>query len=167
MAPMEKRPCPTTGILNSQGEEEEESNVKYQKIMTINIFQTIINLVRMNTSHFDALEEDFNVHQTDTACSWLMCHSRADCANFIHLPRLSGGPATQFFGEASRASPQHGWRSAYSFRETLTFGCLPREWCLCWSGGRDAWQGFSREIGLSNPSTATRRRGRSTTTTGL
>ena len=41
------------------------------------------------------------------------------CANCIHLPRLSGGPAAQFFGEASRASPQHGWRSAYSLRETL------------------------------------------------
>ena len=27
------------------------------------------------------------------------------------------------------------------------------------SGGRDAWQGFSREIGLSDPSTATRRSG--------
>ena len=25
-----------------------------------------------------------------------------------------------FFGEASRASPQHGWRSAYSLRETLS-----------------------------------------------
>ena len=44
-------------------------------------------------------------------------------------------------------------------------GCLPREWCPCWSGGRDAWQGFSREIGLSDLSTATRRRGRSTATT--
>ena len=109
-------------------------------------------------------------HQTDTACSWLVCHSRGDCANCIHLPHLSGCPDTQFFGEASRASPQHGWRSSYSL-ETLsatqdhwTFVCLPREWCLCWSGGRDAWQGFSREIGLSDPSTATRRRGRSTTT---
>ena len=46
-----------------------------------------------------------------------------------------------------------------------TFGCLPREWCLCWSGGRDAWQGCSKVIGLSDPSTATRRRGRLTTTT--
>ena len=26
----------------------------------------------------------------------------------------------QFFWEASRASPQHGWRSAYSLRETLS-----------------------------------------------
>ena len=64
-------------------------------------------------------------HQTDTACSWLVCHSRGDCsgehcANCIHLPRLSGGPASQFFGEASRAFPQHGWRSAYSLRETLS-----------------------------------------------
>ena len=45
-----------------------------------------------------------------------------------------------------------------------TFGCLPREWYLCWSGGRDAWQGCSDVIGLLDPSTATRRRGRSTTT---
>ena len=53
------------------------------------------------------------------------CHSRGDCsgehcANCIHLPRLSGCPASQFFGEASRAFPQHGWRSAYSLRETLS-----------------------------------------------
>ena len=53
------------------------------------------------------------------------CHSRGDCsrehcANCIHLPRLYGGLATQFFWEASRASPQHGWRSAYSLRETLS-----------------------------------------------
>ena len=35
-----------------------------------------------------------------------MCHTRGDFANCIHLPRLSGGPATQFFGgEASLASP--------------------------------------------------------------
>ena len=32
------------------------------------------------------------LHQTDTACSWLVCHSRGDCsgehcANCIHLPR--------------------------------------------------------------------------------
>ena len=64
-------------------------------------------------------------HQTDTACSWLVCHSRGDCrvehcANCIHLPRLSGGPTAQFFWEASPASPQHGWRSAYSLRETLS-----------------------------------------------
>ena len=44
-------------------------------------------------------------------------------------------------------------------------GCLPREWCLCWSGGTDAWQGCSEVIGLSDPSTITRRRGRSTPTT--
>ena len=46
-----------------------------------------------------------------------------------------------------------------------TSGCLPREWRPCWSSGRYAWKGFSRETGLSDPSTATRRRGRSTTTT--
>ena len=49
----------------------------------------------------------------------------------------------------------------------IEFGCLPIECGLCWSGGRDAWQGFSREIGLSDPFTATRRRGRSTTTTTI
>ena len=43
-------------------------------------------------------------HQTDTACSWLVCHSRGDCrrehcANCIHLPRLSGDPAAQFLGK--------------------------------------------------------------------
>ena len=59
-------------------------------------------------------------YQTDTACSWLVCHNRGDCANCIHLPRLSGSPATQFCGEASRASPQHGWRSVYFLRETLS-----------------------------------------------
>ena len=48
-------------------------------------------------------------HQTDTACTWLVRHSRGggDRANCIHLSRLSGGPATQVFGEASRASQQH------------------------------------------------------------
>ena len=45
---------------------------------------------------------------------------RGNTANCIHLPRLSGGPASQFFGDASRAFPQHGWRSAYSLRETLS-----------------------------------------------
>ena len=64
------------------------------------------------------------MHQTDTACSWLVCHSRGtvggNTANCIHLPRLSGGPAAQFFGEASRASPLRGWWSAYSLRETLS-----------------------------------------------
>ena len=49
--------------------------------------------------------------------------------------------------------------------ETMTFGYLPREWCLCWSCGRDTWQGCSKIIGLSDGSTVTRRRGRSTTTT--
>ena len=70
--------------------------------------------------HIDARGEKIDAHQTDTACSCLVCHSRGDCANCIHLPRLSGGPATQFFWEASRASSQHGWRSAYSLRETLS-----------------------------------------------
>ena len=73
----------------------------------------------------DVMGQSRKLHQTDTACSWLVCHSRGDCsgehcANCIHLPRLSGGPASQFFGEASRAFPQHGWRSAYSLRETLS-----------------------------------------------
>ena len=50
----------------------------------------------------DAIDDHTEEHQTDTACSWLVCHSRGDCrgehcANCIHLPRLSGGPAAQFF----------------------------------------------------------------------
>ena len=118
-----------------------------------------------------------NLHQTDTACSWLVCHSatvggtvRGNTVQIVSTyPASPEARPPSFFGEASRAFPQHGWRSAYSLRETLstywTSGCLPREWRPCWSGGRDAWQGFSRETGLSDPSTATRRRGRSITTT--
>ena len=70
----------------------------------------------------DYYDDDSDTHQTDTACLCLVCHSRGggDCANCMHLPRLSGGPATQFFGEASHAYPKHGWRSAYSLRETLS-----------------------------------------------
>ena len=67
-----------------------------------------------------------------------------------------------------KTHPQTTYSTAHTYIPQTaywTFGCLPREWCLCWSGGRDAWQGFSREIGLSDPSTATHRRGRSTTTT--
>ena len=80
----------------------------------------IMDLSDICDKSYDSEEE----HQTDTACSWLVCHSRGDCsgehcANCIHLPRLSGAPASQFFGEASRAFLQHGWRSAYSLRETL------------------------------------------------
>ena len=63
--------------------------------------------------------------------------------------------------------PQTTYSTAHTYVPQTTywtFGCLPREWCLCWSGGRDAWKGFSSEIELSDPSTATRRRGRSTTT---
>ena len=55
-----------------------------------------------------------------SARGWCATVGGGDCANCIYLPRLSGGPATQCIGEASRASPQHGWRSAYSLRETLS-----------------------------------------------
>ena len=54
------------------------------------------------------------------ARGWCATVGGEHCTNCIHLPRLSGSPATQFFGEASRASPQHGWQSAYSLRETLS-----------------------------------------------
>ena len=74
----------------------------------------------INVSSDYADEDDEPMHQTDTACLLLVCHSRGDCANCIHLPRPCGGPATHFWGEASRASPHHGWRSAYSLRETLS-----------------------------------------------
>ena len=42
------------------------------------------------------------------------------CANCTHLFCLTGGPATQFFGEVSHATPQHGRQSACSLRETLS-----------------------------------------------
>ena len=62
--------------------------------------------------------------------------------------------------------PQTTYSTAHTYIHQTTYwtsGCLPREWCLCWSGRRDAWQGCSEVIGLSEPSTATRRRGMSTT----
>ena len=71
-----------------------------------------------------------HAHQTDTACSWLVCHSRGGTVgrtvggNTVQI--VSTYPASpearppSFFWEASRASPQHGWRSAYSLRETLS-----------------------------------------------
>ena len=92
------------------------------------------------------------VHQMDTACLWLVCHSRGTVQIVSTYPASPEARPPSFLGKASRASPQHGWRSAYSLRETLS-GCLPREWCLCWSGGRDAWHGCSEVIGLSDPST--------------
>ena len=67
-----------------------------------------------------------------------------------------------------KTQPQTTFSTAHTYIPQAiywTSGCLPREWRPCWSGGRDAWQGFSRETGSSDPSTATRRRGRSTTTT--
>ena len=77
--------------------------------------------------HTDAVNKDASVdslliHQKDTACTWLVRHSRGrgDCANCIHLSRLSGSPATHVLGESCHASPQHGWRSAYSLRKTLS-----------------------------------------------
>ena len=88
----------------------------------------MIYVSRPSTNHSSRLKKQLKrhwMHQTDTSCSWLVCHSRGDCrgehcVNCIHLPRLSGGPAAKFFWEVSRASPQHGWRSAYSLRETLS-----------------------------------------------
>ena len=100
--------------------------IMYVKLV---IGKHIVNIVSAYAQQVDLSAEEKDdwdsLHQTDTACSWLVCHSRGDCsgehcANCIHLPRLSGGPAAQFFGEPSRASPQHGWRSAYSLRETLS-----------------------------------------------
>ena len=42
--------------------------------------------------------------------------------------------------------PQTTYSNAHTYIPQTTywtFGCLPREWCRCWSGGRD-WQGFSK-----------------------
>ena len=37
-----------------------------------------------------------------------------------HMMRKSDEDWVKFFGEASLASPQHGWRSAYSLRGSLS-----------------------------------------------
>ena len=69
-----------------------------------------------------------------------------------------------------KTHPQTTFSTAHIYIPQATYwtsGCLPREWRPCWSGGRDAWQGYSRETGLSDPSTVTRRRGRSITTTTI
>ena len=100
--------------------------------------------------------QPYRKHQTDTACSWLVCHSWGDCANCIHLHRLPGVPANQFFGEASRACPQHCWRSTYSLRETLNpiehTGPLDVSRESGASAGQVKETPFSKEIGLSDPS---------------
>ena len=52
--------------------------------------------------------EHFNVYiilMIPYYCTKRIQPARGWCANCIHLPRLSGGPATQFFGEASRVPP--------------------------------------------------------------
>ena len=74
---------------------------------------------------FDDTKEEDHMHQTDTACSWLVRHSATVGGtvrwNTVQIvSTYPASPASQFFGEASRAFPQHGWRSAYSLRETLS-----------------------------------------------
>ena len=44
------------------------------------------------------------------------------CANCIHLPRLSRGPAAQVFGEASHAAGTHGWLPQKTGRPGLRRG---------------------------------------------
>ena len=162
-ASLEKLGCRTPpqlhagGVGRQQQQKGRSSNLGYQCVMRhcIKGRCQVYGHTHCTVRWFPLVEACLDVcceHQTNTACSRLVCHSRGDCANCIHIPRISGGPATLFLWEASRASPQHGWRSAYSLRETLspiqdqnqhqttywTSGCLPKEWCLCWTGGRDA-----------------------------
>ena len=50
--------------------------------------------------------------------------------------------------------PQSIYSTAHTYIPQATYwtsGCLPREWRPCWSGGRDAWQGFSKETGRMVP----------------
>ena len=86
---------------------------------------TVEKFASMMHNNVDERGNKMFTHQTDTACSWLVCHSatvggtvRGNTVQIVSTYPAS--PAAQFFGEASRASPQHGWRSAYSLRETLS-----------------------------------------------
>ena len=92
---------------------------------------------RYSSSMHRAMEEDSLMirhdddyaqqHQMDTACSWLVCHSATDgwtvggnTVQIVYNYPASPEARPPSSGEASRASPQHGWRSAYSLRETLS-----------------------------------------------
>ena len=85
------------------------------------------SFTEVETTIGDALEEL-------TQCTKRIQPARGWCATVPQSGGLFGGtlcklypptpplrrPGLQFFGEASRAFPQHGWRSAYSLRETLS-----------------------------------------------
>ena len=47
-----------------------------------------------------------------------------------------------------------------------TSGCRPGGWCLCWPGGKDAWQGCLNLLGYQTPPQL-HMRGGSTTITGM
>ena len=95
-------------------------------------------------------------------------HRTNKSPSLIYLHKVDETHHTSPLCPLCKTNPHTTYSTAHTYIPQTaywTFGRLPREWCLCWSGGRDAWQGFYREIGFSDPSTATCRRGRSTTTT--
>ena len=49
----------------------------------------------------DALPDVNHIHQTDTACSWLVCHSRGDCAICITYLASPEARPSSFFGKPS------------------------------------------------------------------
>ena len=72
-------------------------------------------------------DDDDDEHQTDTACSWLVCHSatvggtvRGNTVQIVSTyPASPEARPPSFLGKPAVRFPQHGWRSAYSLRETL------------------------------------------------
>ena len=68
----------------------------------------------------DVCEDGVCRHQTDTACTWLVCHGQKGlCKLYPPYPASPKARALSFLGEASHATRQHGWRSASSLRETF------------------------------------------------
>ena len=54
---------------------------------------------------FERADDWMDAHQTDTACSWLVCRSREDCKLYPATPPLRR-PATQVIGEATTVRPR-------------------------------------------------------------
>ena len=69
------------------------------------------------------LIDDDDLHQTVIACAWLVCNSQE---LYPPYPASTGVPGPQFFGEASLATPQHGWWSASSLWETFESNSGPK-----------------------------------------
>ena len=69
------------------------------------MFHIILLLLLNNISMYDICTK-----RIQPACGW--------CATVGGTLQVVPIPSTHFLGEASHATPQHGWRSACSLRET-------------------------------------------------